>query len=235
MALASWGSNSISLSGRLVVLKSVASAIPLYHMAVYKAPVGVTAAIERLMRGYLWGRAGGGRRIPWVAWEQVCKGREIGGLGVGFLSIRNKAMFLKWAWRFGNEVEALWRRVLCSKYQLLSNSLVLHRACIHLKRPSRYVFDIVQILMEDSILGRAFRDNCFCIVGQGTQISFWLEPWAAAKPLALLVPRMYSMAVNRDATVGEVGSFLVLVGFGSWYSEENFLYGRLRHTLISWQ
>lgn len=62
LALANSGSGSLSLVGILVVLKVVASTIPMYHMALYKAPLGVVNSIEKLMRKFLWGRQGGGER-----------------------------------------------------------------------------------------------------------------------------------------------------------------------------
>lgn len=65
-ALEAWGSGTISLSARIVVLKAVASAIPVYHMAAYKAPVGVVKEIENLMRQFLWNKRGGECRIAWV-------------------------------------------------------------------------------------------------------------------------------------------------------------------------
>ncbi|XP_057438562.1 uncharacterized protein LOC130730540 [Lotus japonicus] len=66
--------------------------------------------------GFCGGVLEGGRRIPWVAWEQVCKGSVIGGLGLGFLAWQNKALMLNWGWRFGVEQQALWRQVLCQKH-----------------------------------------------------------------------------------------------------------------------
>lgn len=54
-----WSSKWLSLSGRMVMLKSVMSAIPIYHMEIFFAPVGVIGDMEKLMRGFLWveGRA----------------------------------------------------------------------------------------------------------------------------------------------------------------------------------
>ncbi|XP_057452783.1 uncharacterized protein LOC130744629 [Lotus japonicus] len=226
LALGAWGSNSVSLSGRLVVLRAVASAVPLYHMAVYKAPLGVVTDIEKLMRGFLWGRVGGGRRIAWVAWEQVCKGRDIGGLGVGFLKIRNKAMLLKWAWRFGVEHDMLWQKVVCAKYGISVNPLVLHRACMQSRSFSRYFFDIIHVLLEDTVLGRNFRDQCFCVVGSGNRINFWHDSWATTKALALLYPRLYAMVLHKHALVSELGSF----SGGTWNWQIEF-----RRNFFDWE
>lgn len=113
MKLRSWNSKYLSLSGQLVLIKSVLNAIPLYHTTVFKAPKGVVKDMERVMRSFLWGGVAGSRKIAWVAWEDICKGIRFGDLGLGSLEWKNKALLLlllKWFWRFGREKEALWRR-----------------------------------------------------------------------------------------------------------------------------
>lgn len=100
----------------MILLKSVLSAIPIFLMSSFLALVGVIDEMEKILRGFLWSNNEGNRRIHWFAWEQVCKGANLGGLGLGFLSWRNKALLLKWHWRFGNERNSLWRRVINTKY-----------------------------------------------------------------------------------------------------------------------
>lgn len=56
-----------------------------------------------------------------VAWEVVTRPKEMGGLGMEGLLLRNKALLGKWCWRFSNERDSLWSRVICSKYELQEN------------------------------------------------------------------------------------------------------------------
>ena len=46
----------------------------------------------------------------------VIKPKSSGGLGLGSLENKNWALFAKWWWRFGEEKETLWRRLIASKY-----------------------------------------------------------------------------------------------------------------------
>lgn len=41
---------------------------------------------------------------------------ESGGLGIGNLRFKNEALLAKWLWRFSLEPNALWRRIIMSKY-----------------------------------------------------------------------------------------------------------------------
>ena len=51
-----------------------------------------------------------------VKWATVCACLHFGGLAIRSLRSFNKVLFGKWLWRFGNERQALWRRVIGIKY-----------------------------------------------------------------------------------------------------------------------
>ena len=50
-----------------------------------------------------------------VLWATVCT-LHSGGLAIRSLRSFNKALLRKWLWRFGNERQASWRRVIEAKY-----------------------------------------------------------------------------------------------------------------------
>ncbi|RVW81741.1 LINE-1 retrotransposable element ORF2 protein [Vitis vinifera] len=58
-------------------------------------PASVAAKIERLQRDFLWSGVGEGKRDHLVRWEAVCKPRIIGGLGIGKIPLRNRALLGK--------------------------------------------------------------------------------------------------------------------------------------------
>lgn len=223
---APWRSKFLSLSGRLVLLKDVISAIPVYYLSIFKAPVGVIGQFEKLMRSYLWGSSEGRRKVCWVAWEQICKDQQMGGLGLGFLGWKNKALLLKWAWRFGREQNALWRKVVCLKYGWNDKCLLLHLVAERFSCCSIVWQDILKTLSEDSLIAKEFRNQLYCKVGQGNQVRFWLDPWVTTLPLHQTFPRMFALAVGKDASVCEMGS---RVGRAwSWRIE-------LRRSCVGWE
>lgn len=69
--LASWNSIQLSFGGRIVLLKSVLYALPIYFISFFKMLVGVINAIESLFRRFLWG---GGSK-------EELKENKLGGMG----------------------------------------------------------------------------------------------------------------------------------------------------------
>lgn len=67
--------------------------------------------------------------------------------------------------------------------------------------------DITKVLLEDIMLGRAFRDNVYCNLGVGTHIRFWLDPWLISMQLHIKFPRLFALAADKKAVVRDCGSF----------------------------
>lgn len=51
-----------------------------------------------------------------MKWEDICKPKTLGGLGLKDWSLFNKALLGKWKWRFLVEDGSLWKQVLKVKY-----------------------------------------------------------------------------------------------------------------------
>jgi len=58
--LSGWKSKHLSLGGRLVLLKSVLSSLPVYALSFFKAPSGIVSSIESLLNCFFFLGGGGG-------------------------------------------------------------------------------------------------------------------------------------------------------------------------------
>ncbi|PON77750.1 hypothetical protein PanWU01x14_025060 [Parasponia andersonii] len=105
----------------LTPIQSILSSIPIYYLSLFRAPCRMIEAIEKLMRDFLWERGDllGGEHL--VAWDLVCRSKLQGGLSIGKVFARNNALLMKWLWRFPKERNALWYKVIKSKYGLNPN------------------------------------------------------------------------------------------------------------------
>ena len=64
----------------------------------------------------MWNGVGVEPKIHLVKWVKVCKPLQVRGLGIRRLGSFNSALLRKWLWRYGMEINALWRRVIEAKY-----------------------------------------------------------------------------------------------------------------------
>lgn len=52
----------------------------------------------------------------WVRWGEVCKDKSSGGLGIRDMRCFNRALIKKCIWRFLNEPQRLWVRIIRSRH-----------------------------------------------------------------------------------------------------------------------
>ena len=114
--LAMWKRQYISKGGRLTLIRSTMSSMPIYLMSLFYLPRKVRLRLEKIQRDFLWGGGVLAHKPHLVRWNLVCLEKRKGGLGVRNLSLMNSALLCKWNWRFANEREALWRSVISLKY-----------------------------------------------------------------------------------------------------------------------
>ncbi|CAL5411877.1 unnamed protein product [Camellia sinensis] len=80
--LASWKRKLLSFGGRLTLIKSVLSSLPVYYLSIFKMPKSVITTIDRLWAAFLWGWTELRKKIHMVKWEEITSSKEQGGLGI---------------------------------------------------------------------------------------------------------------------------------------------------------
>ncbi|GJW41995.1 zinc finger, CCHC-type containing protein [Tanacetum coccineum] len=98
--LSNWKLKSLSIGGRLTLLKSVLGSIPIFHMSIFKVPLTVLRSLESIRCQFFNGHELKSNKSSWVKWNSVLAAKEKGGLGVSSLFALNRALLMKWFWRF---------------------------------------------------------------------------------------------------------------------------------------
>ncbi|CAN1191878.1 Putative ribonuclease H protein At1g65750 [Linum perenne] len=114
--LAGWKIKTLSLAGHVTLAKSVLGALPAYAMQTSVIPATTCEAIDKKIRDFVWGSSDESRKIHLVNWNQICAPKSQGGLGLRLAAQLNRAYMTKLAFLFFSQPEALWVRVLQSKY-----------------------------------------------------------------------------------------------------------------------
>ncbi|GJU26768.1 RNA-directed DNA polymerase, eukaryota [Tanacetum coccineum] len=165
--LSKWKVKTLSVGGRLTLLKSVLGASPIYNLSIYKAPITVLKEMERIRSNFFKGADSNERKISWVSWDKVLASKKVGGLGVSSYYALNRALILKWVWRFVSQDGSLWFRVIQALY---GTSLESHQIQITSLWSS--------ILREMHVLGLKGFDlmaHCKKRIGDGNNTSFWRD------------------------------------------------------------
>jgi len=137
------------------------------------------------MRDFLWSNNEVDRGFYWVRWDDVCLPKREG-LGIRPLRDMNKALKVKWLWRFAKEDKTLWKDLLKMTYDVdklgwwskkssnphgvgcwksITSELDLFKSLVHFK------------------------------VGNGSRVLFWHDVWCGEQPLKDHFPDLFRMAL----------------------------------------
>ncbi|CAJ2658352.1 unnamed protein product [Trifolium pratense] len=199
--LNTWSGRQLSYGGRITLINSVLASLPVYFFSFFKAPKCVINQLVRIQRNFLWGGGLEDKKLCWVKWDQVCRAKEQGGLGVKNLELFNIALLSKWKWRSINEKNAIWADLLHFRYGCLPAILLSSEANLSCSKASLWWRDVSSV--GESIMHGWFRSNTSCIVGNGSDISFWNTQWHGNFPLGELFPNLFAKELRPNSLIAD--------------------------------
>lgn len=200
--LASWKGKTLSIGGRLALIKSSLCSLPLYFMSLFPIPKGVIQKINKIQRTFLWSGSNDSKFMPLMAWKKLELPKFLGGLGIGNLHHRNLSLLLKWIWRFFFEPKALWRQVVQCKYKYDDSLIIANLQPPNKGGPWR---NICRTIFSHDTAKSFLKDKIRKAVGNGEHTKFWLECWIGSSPLKVCFPRLFSIASNQNASIASLG------------------------------
>ena len=114
--LSLWTFIALNFPCRLILVKSVLQAMPMYLFSVLVAPKSIIKQIRNIQRNFLWGGLKDKRKWPLVDWKTLCTPKGMGGLGLKDPLDNNKVMSTKIWWRWVNYSEEPWAKLWHLKY-----------------------------------------------------------------------------------------------------------------------
>jgi hypothetical protein len=190
--LAGWKGRFLSLGGRLTLLNSSLSNVPLYMLSIYPTPKSVIRKLDLLRKRLLWQGGSQTKKMHLVNWNTVCSSKSLGGLGVLNLGSMNDALLTKWLWNLENS-SGLWQRIITEKY-------IKGKPLISFKQRQTDS----QFWKKLLSLREIFFKYCKMAVGNGCRTSFWKKFWIGDGPLAMMFPILFDLAIDKDITVNKV-------------------------------
>lgn len=103
-----WSTSSLSLAGRITLIKSVLSAVPLFVMQSTRIPNGIVDEVERVCRNFLWGHTDSRSKMHLISWDIVTQPISRGSLRIRRLREFNNACLAKICWGIIERKDQLW-------------------------------------------------------------------------------------------------------------------------------
>ncbi len=189
-----WQTKLLSQGGRLVLVNSVLSNLPLYFFSVFRAPKWVIRRVEALRRAFFWKGSTsvlGGQCL--VRWEIVCRSKDDGGLGVLNLDSMNLALLTKWWWKFFSDRRNIWANQIEGAYYSRRKPL---KEGASFKPESQWWRSVL-----------ATRDIFKCgvcySVREGGSTDWWNDIWNGHASLRTLFPTIYEQVRSKNRRVKE--------------------------------
>ncbi|GKD61594.1 hypothetical protein Tco_1299103 [Tanacetum coccineum] len=194
--LSKWKLKTLSIGGRLTLIKYVLSSLSLYYMSSFKVPKGVLSKMETNRRNFFNAVENAKKKMSLICWNKILAFKKNGGLGVSSFFAFNRALLFKWIWRFIANGSSLWSRFIIAIYGV-------HGA---LDNPPSYSrrspwLDIVSEVRKLSNKGIDLLSLVKKKVGNGEATSFWNDVWFGDCPLKQSYPRLYSLELDKHASV----------------------------------
>ncbi|RZB60409.1 Dual specificity protein kinase YAK1-like [Glycine soja] len=198
--LAKWKQRCLSMGGRITLINSVLTALPIYLLSFFRIPKKVVHKVVSIQRNFLWGGGSEAAKIPWVNWDIVCLPKNKGGLGIKDMSKFNEALIGKWGWDLANNQNQLWARVLMSKYGGW-NALCYGRNSADC---SPWWKDLRAVFQQQH--SNSFINNMRWKVGDGVRIRFWKDKWREGDlTLQAKYPALYQVSTQQNHSINSMG------------------------------
>nr|GEV35410.1 RNA-directed DNA polymerase, eukaryota, reverse transcriptase zinc-binding domain protein [Tanacetum cinerariifolium] len=134
-------------------------------------------------------------KISWVAWNKVLASKNHGGLGISSFFALNRALLLKWIWRFISIDGSLWSKVIQALYG--------KRIDFHATKFSSIWCSIIRELHQLKDNGFDFWEHCKIRIGNGSTTRIWYDLWIGDMPLYAKFLRLFALDLNTDCSVAD--------------------------------
>ncbi|GJY93173.1 hypothetical protein Tco_0508955, partial [Tanacetum coccineum] len=161
------------------------------------------------------------RKISWVAWDNVLASKLNGGLGVSSFFALNRALLLKWVWRFisgdgslwCNSNQAIYAQRVCSTCDRSTLNLVLYlREVKSLKDPVLIfllIFPFIWLSKLDNEIEVLIKWELFgfSFFSPGLADGAGRKPWIPSSKYDLVVLHVISTLSERESKKRIMGDF----------------------------
>ena len=143
-----------------------------------------------------------GKGMASISWRQIQLPKEVRGLGVGDLIIKNVALLFKWWWRFSLEDQPLWKKIVSSSNDIDTDKPLWKQKGDNKGGTWSSICSIWRINKEVEDI---VTNGLWVLVRDGRNTLFWKDLWISDNCLKECFPRLYSISSHRGVVIVECG------------------------------
>eukprot|EP00253_Pinus_taeda_P028735 PITA_28735 len=208
--LSLWTLRSLNMASRVVLIKSVLQAMPLYLFSILAAPKWVLKRIRNMQRDFLWGSSETNRKWALVKWDKICKPKIQGGIGLRDPETSNTIMNAKIWWQWVTTQGKLWAKIWRAKY---ANN-----------RPQEELIRFTPVDKGSLIWNAAkqhyqlIQKHSFWEIRNGCMARFWNDAWNQMPSLSSVFPPEANQIrqEQQQATIHQYWTQETENGFRQW-------------------
>ncbi|KAK6164048.1 hypothetical protein DH2020_000912 [Rehmannia glutinosa] len=169
--LKNWKGRLLSAAGKMVLIKSIAQAIPTYLMGCFLLPSTTCDSINSLVSNFFWGQKEDEHRIHWCSWKKMSRTKSDGGLGFRDMKCFNEALLAKQCWRLMQDENSLLAKSLKARY-------FPNTSCLNAPIGYNPSYAWRSIVAGRKVVLKGLRWN----IGNGIKVRIWEDPWIPDRP-----------------------------------------------------
>ena len=165
-----WYHKYLSRARRLVFIKVVIEATPVYWMALAWILKGILNRLQSICCRFLWKGSNQGNLFAWVKWDTIAKPKKWGGWGIKRLDLFANALATKMGWQLLTS-NSLWQKVVVEKY-IAPESIFSYIRREHRGTGSHSI--IWKVVLNSLPL---IREGLTWRIKQGNSVRIGIDPW----------------------------------------------------------
>ena len=111
-----WKGKLMSYGGRLILINSALTSMPMILLSFFEVPIGVWKRLDFYRSRFFWQSDELKRKYQLAKWDIICRPKDQGGVGIENLEVKNRCLLSKWLYKLSVETDATWARILRNKY-----------------------------------------------------------------------------------------------------------------------
>ncbi|KAE9603369.1 hypothetical protein Lalb_Chr12g0209791 [Lupinus albus] len=188
--LATWKGLSLSIMGRVELVKSVIQSMLAYSFHIYAWPASLIKSLDGCIRNFIWSGNTKTRKLVTVAWKKVCSPSKFGGLGLRSIKKMNQAAILKLAWVMKSSDKA---------WALFCRARFGSESCLNKRYFKSSIWHGIKANWSK------VTQNSMWLVGDGGKINFWKDNWLGVA----LMDTLNIPASIHSSLVARVADFVI--------------------------